>query len=48
MTKASLPGGLLVAEMEKEDRVVRGKNELVESLRKIASGETKKTASGVF
>jgi hypothetical protein len=48
MTAASLPGGLLAAEMEKEDGIVRGKTELVESLRKIAAGETSKSASGVF
>ena len=48
MTAASLPGGLLAAEMEKEGGLVRGKTELVESLRKIAAGETSKSASGVF
>lgn len=48
MTVAGLPGGVFAAEMDKEDGVVRGKIELVESLRKIASGETTKTASGVF
>lgn len=48
MTKAGLPGGIFAAEMEKEAGVVRGKIELVDSLRKIASGETTKTAGGVF
>jgi hypothetical protein len=48
MTRAGLPGGIFVAEMAKEDGVVRGEIELVESLRKIASGETTKMASGVF
>ena len=48
MTIASLPGGIFAAEMNKEDDVVRGEVELVESLRKIANGETTKTASGVF
>lgn len=48
MTIASLPGGVLAAEMEKTEGVVRGKIELVDSLRKIANGEHAKAASGVF
>ena len=48
MTAASLPGGLLAAEMDKEEGIVKGKTELVESLRRIAVGEMSKSASGVF
>ena len=48
MTVASLPGGIIATEMEKTDGIVRGKLELVESLRMVACGETVKTASGVF
>ena len=48
MTVASLPGGIIAADMDKTDGVVRGKLELVESLRMVACGDTVKMTSGVF
>ena len=48
MTKAMMPGGLLVKDMEKEEGVVRGSIELVNVLRKFASSETTHAASGAF
>ena len=48
MTMAMLPGGLIAVDMDKAENVVRGEVELVESLRKVMSGETTKVASGAF
>jgi hypothetical protein len=48
MTVASLPGGVIATDMEKTDGIIRGKLELVESLRMVACGDTVKVASGVF
>lgn len=52
MTLAINGGGLLAREMARPegtvDAVVRGDTELVETLRKLASGEVSKVASGAF
>ena len=47
MTISMNAGGLVAKEMEKEDGIVRGSTELVDVLRKFASGESK-PASGAF
>ena len=48
MTTACLPGGLVAKEMEKVEGIARGEIELIDVLRRIASGETTKAPSGVF
>ena len=48
MTKAMLPGGLLAKDMEKEENVIRGITELIDALRKFASGEATRAQSGAF
>ena len=48
MTLAMLPGGLIAIDMDRAENVVRGEIGLVESLRKVMSGETTKVASGAF
>ena len=47
MTISMNAGGLVAKEMQKSDGVVRGSTELVDILRKFASGESK-AASGAF
>lgn len=49
MTTAINGGGLLAKEMaEPGEDVVRGNTELVDTLRRLASGELSKVASGAF
>ncbi|KAK3711846.1 hypothetical protein LTR37_009364 [Vermiconidia calcicola] len=48
MTVAMLPGGRVAGDMERPENVVRGEIELVDVLRKFASGEVTKAVSGAF
>ena len=48
MTLAMNAGGLVAVDMEKDEGVLRGAIELVDVLRKYASGAAIKSASGAF